>query len=161
MWTYRPLTLAGHVQVNTSGEESKFGVEPADAPQLAQHIHTECQHLRFRGLMTIGQQDYSSRPENFTVRGRVSAGSLCCATGCRLQFPVQSFDRRHWCMSLLPSSLTAFLEALASTWTQCLKEVRTEASKLLDIPEDDIELSMGMSGDFEQAVSMITSLHTC
>lgn len=55
------------VQVNTSGEESKFGVEPADAPQLARHIHETCKHLRLRGLMTIGMADYSSRPENFTV----------------------------------------------------------------------------------------------
>ena len=75
-----PPTLTGQLQVNTSGEESKFGVEPADAPQLAEHIHTECKNLRFRGLMTIGQQDYSSRPENFMVRGRFLACSLLLNT---------------------------------------------------------------------------------
>ena len=55
------------VQVNTSGEESKFGVEPQDCVSLAEHVHKECDLLRFAGLMTIGQQDYPSRPEDFQV----------------------------------------------------------------------------------------------
>jgi uncharacterized pyridoxal phosphate-containing UPF0001 family protein len=50
--------------------------------------------------MTIGQPDYSSRPENFT----------------------------------------------------CLMQCRAEVAKALGVPEDSLELSMGMSGDFEQAV---------
>jgi hypothetical protein len=55
------------VQVNTSGEETKFGVEPEDAIALARHVHESCRNLRFAGLMTIGMPDYSSRPENFQV----------------------------------------------------------------------------------------------
>ncbi len=51
--------------MNTSGEESKYGVEPAACTPLAKHIQEKCAHLRFAGLMTIGQPDYSSRPENF------------------------------------------------------------------------------------------------
>ncbi len=43
------------MQVNTSGEESKFGVQPEEAPGLAQHIQQQCKNLRFRGLMTIGE----------------------------------------------------------------------------------------------------------
>ena len=54
-------------QVNTSGEESKFGVEPSDVVALAKHIKDSCPHLKFSGLMTIGMQDYTSRPENFKV----------------------------------------------------------------------------------------------
>lgn len=42
------------VQVNTSGEESKYGVEPKDCVALARHIHESCKHLRLAGLMTIG-----------------------------------------------------------------------------------------------------------
>ena len=63
------------VQVNTSGEESK-SVEPgAPVVDLAKHIAEECANLRFRGLMTIGMPDYTSRPENF---GRSeSAGKRC------------------------------------------------------------------------------------
>lgn len=54
-------------QVNTSGEESKYGVQPNECAALARHIRDTCTHLRFAGLMTIGQPDYSSRPENFQV----------------------------------------------------------------------------------------------
>ena len=61
--------LAVFVQINSSGEESKFGVEPADCVQLARHVHTQCDQLRLQGLMTIGMADYQSRPENFKVRG--------------------------------------------------------------------------------------------
>lgn len=53
--------------MNTSGEESKYGVEPGGCVALARHIKERCSHLRFSGLMTIGQPDYSSRPENFQV----------------------------------------------------------------------------------------------
>lgn len=71
------------VQVNTSGEETKYGVEPADAPALARHVATACPHLRFSGLMTIGQPDYTSRPENFTClvkcRDEARPGPVLCA----------------------------------------------------------------------------------
>ena len=56
-----------YVQVNTSGEETKYGVEPGDATALARHVAQTCPNLRFSGLMTIGQPDYTSRPENFTA----------------------------------------------------------------------------------------------
>lgn len=90
------------VQVNTSGEESKYGVEPKDCVALARHIHESCKHLRLAGLMTIGMPDYSSRPENF----------------------------------------------------QCLSDCRKAVAEALGLPEAELELSMGMSGDFEQAVEM-------
>lgn len=53
-------------QVNTSGEESKYGVEPKDCVPVAVHIAKSCKNLRLAGLMTIGMPDFSSRPENFT-----------------------------------------------------------------------------------------------
>jgi uncharacterized pyridoxal phosphate-containing UPF0001 family protein len=59
------LSTAHFFQVNTSGEESKYGVEPADVVALATHVAKACPHLRLAGLMTIGMPDYSSRPENF------------------------------------------------------------------------------------------------
>lgn len=73
-----PLDI--YVQVNTSGEESKFGVEPQDCVSLAEHVHKECEVLRFAGLMTIGQQDYTSKPEDFQVR-------QCCCAKLRCAFP--------------------------------------------------------------------------
>ena len=64
------------VQVNTSGEESKFGVEPKDCLPLARHIHDECSNLAFRGLMTIGMPDYV-RPSQPSRR----AGTRCAPDG--------------------------------------------------------------------------------
>ena len=95
-------TLKVLVQVNTSGEESKHGVEPEEATKLAAHIVSNCPALKFAGFMTIGMPDYTSRPENF----------------------------------------------------DCLKECRRKAAEELNIDEAEIELSMGMSGDFEAAIEM-------
>jgi hypothetical protein len=64
-------SASGHaVQVNTSGEESKFGVDPEECLGLCRHVHAECAHLELAGLMTIGMPDYTSRPENFTCLQR-------------------------------------------------------------------------------------------
>jgi pyridoxal phosphate enzyme (YggS family) len=49
------------LQVNTSGEESKFGVASPAAPHLAEQIDTMV-HLRLRGLMTMAP--YSDNPED-------------------------------------------------------------------------------------------------
>jgi pyridoxal phosphate enzyme (YggS family) len=94
--------LAVLVQINTSGEASKHGVAPADAPALAAHVAARCAHLRLAGLMTIGQPDYTSRPENFE-RLAACRRAVAAATG---------------------------------------------------LPEAGLELSMGMSGDFEAAIAM-------
>ncbi|KAH7672205.1 Pyridoxal phosphate homeostasis protein [Dioscorea alata] len=94
----KPLKVL--VQVNTSGEESKSGVDPAGCVELAKHVKLDCPNLVFSGLMTIGMLDYSSTPENF------------------------------------------------KTLVNC----RTEVCKALGIPEEQCELSMGMSNDFEQAI---------
>lgn len=40
------------VEVNTSGEEQKFGVRPDEVPGLVREI-SRCPHLRLRGLMTM------------------------------------------------------------------------------------------------------------
>lgn len=43
------------VQVNTSGEESKSGVEPGTAAvELCKHVREQCPSLTLAGLMTIG-----------------------------------------------------------------------------------------------------------
>jgi PLP dependent protein len=96
----RPLSVL--VQVNTSGEETKYGVEPSGVVKLATYIVQECPNLKLSGLMTIGMADYSSKPENFS----------------------------------------------------CLSDCRIEMCRALNLNESDMELSMGMSGDFESAVEM-------
>ncbi|PSS10383.1 Proline synthase co-transcribed bacterial protein [Actinidia chinensis var. chinensis] len=96
----KPLKVL--VQVNTSGEESKFGIDPSGCVELVKHVSTACPNLEFCGLMTIGMPDYTSTPENF------------------------------------------------KTLVNC----RTEVCKALGIAEEQCELSMGMSGDFELAVEL-------
>jgi len=51
---YEGIPLRVFVQVNTSGEEEKSGVEPGGAAELCQHIREQCPHLKLQGLMTIG-----------------------------------------------------------------------------------------------------------
>lgn len=94
--------LAVFLQVNTSGEASKSGVEPGEVAALAAAVRDSCPHLRVAGLMTIGMPDYTSRPENFA----------------------------------------------------CLRACRKDVAETLGVPEESLELSMGMSGDFEAAIEM-------
>jgi pyridoxal phosphate enzyme (YggS family) len=42
------------IQVNTSGEAEKSGVEPTDTAALCKHVMDNCPHLQLFGLMTIG-----------------------------------------------------------------------------------------------------------
>lgn len=55
------------VQVNTSGEESKFGCEPGETGRLAQYVEEKCENLDLIGLMTIGAPDTSEEPEAFKI----------------------------------------------------------------------------------------------
>jgi pyridoxal phosphate enzyme (YggS family) len=87
------------VQVNTSGEGSKSGVEPGEAcVELCRQIVAECPKLHLQGLMTIG-----------------APGDESCFT----------------------------------TLAQCREQV---AEALEGRDRDSLELSMGMSGDFEAAI---------
>jgi len=90
--------LDAYVQVDTSGEDSKGGVPPSEAPALAAHVAERCgPGLRFAGLMTIGA----------------------------------------------PGDLSAF-ETLAAA--------REAVAKELGMPAEEVGLSMGMSGDYEEAI---------
>ncbi|OCL08737.1 hypothetical protein AOQ84DRAFT_363849 [Glonium stellatum] len=96
------------VQVNTSGEESKSGVEPSDALALCRHVRSSCPHLRLTGLMTIGAiaRSQATTPEN---------------------------ENEDFIM---------------------LRNTRDQIAKELGILEGELELSMGMSADFDGAVAM-------
>lgn len=95
------------VQVNTSGEEAKSGVEPGDALAMAKHIIEKCPHLRFTGLMTIGAiaRSKATTPETEN-------------------------------------------EDFVS-----LRNVRDKVAEELGWEKEKIELSMGMSADFEGAIA--------
>ena len=98
------------VQVNTSGEGSKSGVEPKSREllELCRHIREKCKHLKLQGLMTIGaiarSQATTAETEN------------------------EDF--------------------------QCLKDTRDWVAGQLEIEQEELELSMGMSEDFEAAIRM-------
>lgn len=96
------------VQVNTSGEESKSGVEPSDALALCKHIRTSCPHLQLTGLMTIGAIARSQA----TTPGNENEDFVT------------------------------------------LKDTRDQIAKELGMLEGELELSMGMSADFEGAIAM-------
>lgn len=54
-----------YVQVKTSEEDSKGGVEGEDIAKLVKFILEECSNLNFMGLMTIG---YAGDPKAFDVK---------------------------------------------------------------------------------------------
>ncbi|GBP05769.1 Pyridoxal phosphate homeostasis protein [Eumeta japonica] len=93
------------VQINTSGEDAKSGVDPEQATQLVEHILNNCPNLEFIGLMTIGQYGYD-----------ISQG------------PNPDFMK--------------------------LFQYRKEVCKNLNLDINQVELSMGMSTDFEHAIEM-------
>ncbi|XP_022658494.1 pyridoxal phosphate homeostasis protein-like isoform X2 [Varroa destructor] len=59
-----PHKLNVMVQVNTSGEEQKGGVEMSEVVDLARHIREKCPRLSLLGLMTIGFADVQPGTEN-------------------------------------------------------------------------------------------------
>lgn len=101
------------VQVNTSGEAAKAGVEPGAAVgALCRFVRDECAHLRLQGLMTIGAIARSRAAGTATGEGE----------------EVENEDFR------------------------VLREVRDEVAAELGVERGELELSMGMSADFEAAV---------
>lgn len=88
--------LSIFIQVNTSGEDTKSGVEPSEVAALCQDIVAKCPLLAIQGLMTIG-----------------APGDYSC------------FDT--------------------------LRECRDEVQVALGM--ESLELSMGMSGDYQQAIA--------
>lgn len=93
------------IQVNTSGEEQKNGVEPNEVIPLAEHILSQCRWLRLAGLMTIGKLDGWDEPG-----------------------PNKDFLK--------------------------LYEVRDLLAKHISTDQRGLELSMGMSSDFEEAIEL-------
>ena len=104
---YAEIPLNVFVQINTSGEAEKSGVEPGDdATALCRHIKEKCPHLELRGVMTIGAIARSKATTEETEN--------------------EDFVR--------------------------LREVRDKIADNLGIAPRELELSMGMSGDFESAI---------
>ncbi|KAF9359561.1 hypothetical protein BGX34_008279 [Mortierella sp. NVP85] len=99
----RPEPLRIFLQVNTSGEESKSGMEPGDVVNVARHVKLNCPSLRLAGLMTIG----SPNPD---------------------------------------------LENGENPDFKALNGCRTAIYEEKELNISDLELSMGMSDDFQRAI---------
>ncbi|KOS47117.1 hypothetical protein ACN38_g1896 [Penicillium nordicum] len=99
-----------YVQINTSGEENKAGVEPAGAAALCRYVREKCPRLKLQGVMTIGAIARSQ-------------------------------------MTTVENENEDFV---------CLKETRDRVVKELGLVGDEagLELSMGMSSDFEGAIAL-------
>jgi len=91
-----------YIQVNTSGEPSKYGCAPSVTPILVEAVEL-CPSLRLEGFMTIG-----------------------------LNSAVEADVRRSYAL---------------------LRDIRDRAAERLVVPEADLTLSMGMSGDLEWAIA--------
>lgn len=50
------------IEVNTSGEETKYGVKPEEAVELVKQISERCNFIRIKGLMTVAA--YMPNPED-------------------------------------------------------------------------------------------------
>jgi pyridoxal phosphate enzyme (YggS family) len=95
------------VQINTSGESEKSGVEPGDAAvELCKHIRDSCPHLELGGLMTIG--------------------AIARSKATTAETENEDFET--------------------------LRQCRDEVAKELGLDKEKLELSMGMSSDFEAAI---------
>ncbi|WPG98902.1 Hypothetical protein R9X50_00170200 [Acrodontium crateriforme] len=101
-------TLRVLVQVNTSGEAEKSGVEPGETAALCQHIRDKCPHLHLGGLMTIGA---IARSKQATTADDENEDFVC------------------------------------------LRDTRDRVAAELGVEPAQLELSMGMSSDFEAAIA--------
>ena len=105
---YEIIPLRVFVQVNTSGEEEKSGVEPKHTAELCRHIRDQCPHLKLQGIMTIG-----------AIARSKEAG-----------------------------------EGKENEDFVTLRDVRDKLVTELGIDKGELELSMGMSEDFESAIKL-------
>lgn len=97
------------VQVNTSGETEKSGVNPDEATALCRHVRQKCPHLQLAGVMTIG--------------------------------------------ALARSQAASSAEEENEDFVK-LKQVRDKVAAELGMAKEELELSMGMSQDFESAIAL-------
>ncbi|KAJ1656066.1 hypothetical protein IWQ61_004295 [Dispira simplex] len=91
----QPLNV--FVQVNTSTETNKGGVESDNCRALVRHIQENCHHLHLLGLMTIGSVEHSDQvPNPDFLRLRELRDVLEKETGTRLELSMgMSHDYQH------------------------------------------------------------------
>jgi pyridoxal phosphate enzyme (YggS family) len=121
------------IQVNTSGEKSKFGCEPAEASALFEHVLRACPALEPRGLMTIGRLAEGPQPDCFDTLVRLR-DEICA------KFGKPTGD----------AAAAAASESAAATSSSAAVPFSSAAMRTVDPAR--FELSMGMSGDYALAL---------
>ncbi|KAJ1967168.1 hypothetical protein IWQ62_002022 [Dispira parvispora] len=93
----RTQPLHVFVQVNTSAETNKGGVQPENCRALVRHIQEHCNHLQLLGLMTIGSVEHSGKvPNPDFLQLRELRDALEKETGTRLELSMgMSHDYQH------------------------------------------------------------------
>ncbi|XP_078421518.1 pyridoxal phosphate homeostasis protein isoform X1 [Cetorhinus maximus] len=139
-----PQRLKVMVQVNTSEENSKHGLSAEETVQVVRHVLTNCPSLEFIGLMTIGRYGYdlSQGPNpDFQL----------------LSFPCSLVPY----MELLSNIIPCFIHYLDRNTdsssvlsNSVLAAHRKELCDQLNLPLKTVELSMGMSTDYEHAIQV-------
>jgi pyridoxal phosphate enzyme (YggS family) len=128
----RPLGVL--IQVNTSGEKSKFGCEPAEASALFEHVLRACPALEPRGLMTIGRLAEGPQPDCFDTLVRLR-DEICAKFGKPTGDAAAAAESGS--AAATSSSSAAPSSSVAATRT---------------VDPSRFELSMGMSGDYALAL---------
>lgn len=105
---------------------AKSGIEPDECVATVREILTVTPHLRFAGLMTIGRPDADAEQPDFKVRTLHSTPFHCAASD-------------------LIARMCGFI-------LQCLVQCRTKVADALGVEASTLDLSMGMSHDYREAV---------
>lgn len=129
----RPARLPILIQINSSGEDSKFGCAPSEAVGLFGHVLASCPALEARGLMTIGSPlayDATKARECLKIMRRIKDEVLHkFAPGAQQQ---------------VADAPAAAASASGSGSAPC---------GVLSVDASSFELSMGMSSDFADAIA--------
>lgn len=72
---------SGFVQVNVSGEATKGGAPPTEAPALAERIRRNCPRIRLVGLMTMAPHDAGGEEARPLFRRLRECGNSCGLAG--------------------------------------------------------------------------------
>jgi len=135
----RPAPLAVLIQVNTSGEASKFGCAPQEAVGLFEHVLTSCPALEPRGLMTIGRLAEGPQPDCFDTLVRIK-DEICA------RFGAPASAASEAAASADATATAAVSSGAAAASTDAVLPLRR------CVDPSSFELSMGMSGDYAVAL---------
>ena len=89
----KDTTMNALLQINSSGEESKQGIEPENAIELYKKIQNELPNIKLKGIMTIGahSEDKNEIKNSFDITYKIfdslkSNGAKICSMGMSSDF---------------------------------------------------------------------------